>query len=70
MGKELKRFSRKELLELLLEVIKENEELKEKNSIAEVGIKITGLFDVIEEAATKYLKENGVSSKEEERANN
>ena len=79
----LKRLNRRELLELLLEVTKENEELRikvdnlenqvkkqtiiisEKNSVAEIGIKITGVFEVIEQATKKYLEKKDMVDNEE-----
>ena len=72
--KDLKSATRKELMELLIEVYEENnmlreqnEELKEKvekqtlvicekDDLAEIEIKITGVFEVIEQAKKKYLK--------------
>ena len=72
--KDLKSASRKELIELLIEVYEENnalrvqnDELKEKvekqtliihekDDLAEIEIKMTGVFEVIEQAKKKYLK--------------
>ena len=73
-NKELKNATRKELIELLVEVYEENnllrsenEELKkevkkqtmiicEKDSLAEIEIKISGVFDVVDAAKKKYLE--------------
>ena len=77
--KDLKNATRKDLLELLMEVYEENNLLKikneklmdkvkkqtlviyEKDDLAQIEIKMTGVFEVIEEAKRKYLKNKRTS---------
>lgn len=72
--KDLRNATRKELIELLIEVYEENNLLKikneklkervkkqtmiiyEKDSLAQIEIKLTGVSEVIEEAKKKYLE--------------
>lgn len=64
---EIKRLNRQTLLELLLEVSRENEKLRaeladrslrmaQSGSIAEAALRVNGVFDAAEQAARQYLE--------------
>lgn len=63
--KELKKLSRRELLELLLEVTRENEQLRsaldsrtieieKSGSLAEAALRLNGLFEATQAACEQY----------------
>ena len=64
--KQLKRLNRSKLLQMLLEIERENEALRARNelleqqmkqsgSIAEAALKLSGIFEAAQQAADQYV---------------
>ena len=65
--KELKRLSRKQLLQMLIEQIEENQQLRQQvekrritiqkaGTLAEASMQLSGIFEAADRAAQEYLR--------------